>query len=174
MQNKIVVIINGKPRSGKDTFCNFVIKHCEENGVYCDSWSTIDFEKELLEDIVNRPYDVTSDNDRAFLSELKQLVNRYYDITYRDFVNLLEYYEGIFLIHTREWAEILRFKDYCDENGIKFITVFVTSPNEKEFSNWSDTFCIDRKNMYDILINNDGTLEELKDYAKEFCESRLF
>ena len=174
MENKIVVIVNGKPRSGKDTFCNYIIKYCEKNNKYCDTWSTIDLEKELLEDIVNRTYDINSDRDRAFLSELKQLINRYYDITFRDFVNLIEFYDGIFLIHTREWNEIVRFKDYCNEKNIKFITVFLTSPNEKEFNNWSDTFCIDRKDSYDIIINNNGTLEELEENAKQFCESKLF
>ena len=174
MEDKIVIIVNGRPRSGKDTFCKYIIKYCEEKGEYCDIWSTIDFEKELLEEIVNRPYDVTSEKDRGFLSEFKQLINRYYDITFRDFVNLLEFYNGIFLIHSREWNEINRFKDYCKENNIKFITVFITSPNEQKFSNWSDTFCIDRKEFYDILINNNGTLEDLKKYAEQFCESRLF
>ena len=103
MEDKIVVIVNGRPRSGKDTFCNFVIKNCEEKNKNCDVWSTIDFEKELLEDIVNRPYNVNSEKDRAFLSEFKQLVNRYYDITFRDFVNLIEFYDGIFLpqLHTK-------------------------------------------------------------------------
>ena len=174
MENKTVVIVNGRPRSGKDTFCKYIIKYCEKNKKECDVWSTIDFEKELLEDIVNRPYNVESEKDRAFLSEFKQLVNRYYDITFRDFTNLLDLYDGIFLIHTREWNEIIRFKDYCKENNINFITVFITSPNEQEFSNWSDTFCIDRKELYDILINNNGTLEDLKEYAEQFCESKLF
>ena len=90
MEDKVVIIVNGKPRSGKDTFCKYVLEICEEHNIHGDVWSTIDFEKELLEDIVNRPYDVTSERDRAFLSEFKQLVNKYYDVTYRDFVNLLE------------------------------------------------------------------------------------
>ena len=174
MEDKVVVIVNGRPRSGKDTFCKYIVNYCDEKGKYCDIWSTIDFEKELLEDIVNRPYDNSSEKDRGFLSEFKQLINRYYDVTFRDFTNLIDFYDGIFLIHTREWNEILRFKEYCNENNIKFITVFVTSPNEKEYNNWSDTFCIDRKDMYDILINNNGTLKELEEYAKQFCESRLF
>ena len=174
MQNKTVVIINGKPRSGKDTFCNYIVKYCEEKNEYCDVWSTIDFEKELLEEIVNRPYDPTSSIDREFLSEFKRLLNLYYDITFRDFQNLLEFYDGIFLIHTREWAEILKFKDYCVENNIKFITVFLTRPEEQNFTNESDFYCSSTKDMYDILIENNGTLEDLKENAKQFCESRLF
>lgn len=170
----IVVIVNGKPRSGKDTFCNFVIDYCEEKGMYCDSWSTIDFEKELLEEIVNREYDPKSAIDRSFLSDLKRLINEYYDITFRDFTNLLDIYKGVFLIHTREWAEILKFQEYCDNNDIKFITIFVTRPEEQHFNNSSDLYCDFEKNMYNIIINNDGTLEDLKENAKQFCESRLF
>ena len=172
--DSIVVIINGKPRSGKDTFCNFVTKYCEEKGMYCDTWSTIDFEKELLEDIVNREYDPKSAIDRSFLSDLKRLLNQYYDITFRDFTNLLDYYKGVFLIHTREWVEILKFQDYCRNNNIKFITVFLSRPEEQNFNNNSDLLCDSKKSMYDIIIENNGTLEDLEENAKQFCESRLF
>jgi len=175
LENKTVIIINGKPRSGKDTFCNYIVNYCEDNEIFCDVWSTIDLEKEILEDIVNRQYDPNSDVDRSFLSELKQLCNECYDITFRDFTNLLKFYEGVFLVHTREWNEILRFKKYCEENNIKFITVFVSSKNEiNEFTNYSDKFCDDRKNLYDVKIENNGNLEELQKNAEQFCESQLF
>lgn len=174
MQNKTVVVINGKPRSGKDTFCNFVIKYCEEKGMYCDTWSTIDFEKELLEETVHREYNPKSATDRSFLSDLKRLLNDYYDVTFRDFTNLIEYYEGIFLIHTREWAEILKFQDYCRNNNIKFITVFMERKEQQNFDNESDSLCDFRKEIYDVIIKNNGNLEELEENAKQFCESRLF
>jgi uridine kinase len=175
MQNKTVVIINGKPRSGKNTFCDYIVNYCEEKGIFCDVWSTIDFEKEILEEIVNREYDPNNDIDRTFLSDFKQLCNECYDITFRDFKNLLMFYEGIFLVHTREWNEILRFQNYCKENDIKFITVFMSSKNEKdEFTNYSDKFCDNKKNMYDVKIENNGSLEDLEENAKQFCESRLF
>ena len=173
MQNKTVVIVNGKPRSGKDTFCNFVSEYCEQKEQYCDVWSTIDFEKEILEDVVNRPYNPTSSIDREFLSELKRLLNLYYDITFRDFKNLLEFYDGTFLIHTREWSEILKFEDYCRDNDIKFIKVFVTRQKEQHFNNKSDALCDEEKNLYDVIIENNGTLEDLKRDAEQFCESRL-
>ena len=174
MQNKTVVIVNGKPRSGKDTFCNYIANYCDKHEKYCDVWSTIDFEKELLEDIVNRQYDPTSEIDREFLSELKRILNLYYDITFRDFTNLLKLNDGIFLIHSREWSEILKFKDYCRNNNIRFITVFITRPEEQSFNNKSDLYCNSTKDMFDILIENNGTLEDLKRNAEQFCESRLF
>ena len=44
MENNIVVIINGKPRSGKDTFCNYIVKECEEmlENVYINENVTLD------------------------------------------------------------------------------------------------------------------------------------
>ena len=174
MQNKTIVIINGKPRSGKDTFSKFIVKYCDEKSILCDVWSTIDLEKEILEEYI-KPYEVNSDIDRGFLHDFKQLLNEYYDITFDDFKVIADDNEGVTLIHSREWNEILRFKKYCEEQNIKFISVFITGKNENnEFTNYSDKFCDNKKNMYDVKIENNGSLEDLEENAKQFCESRLF
>lgn len=172
--DNIVIIVNGKPRSGKDSFSNFVANYCEDKGLDVDVWSTIDFEKELLEEIVHRQYNPDDEVDREFLSELKQLLNHYYNITFRDFSNLLEFFDGIHIIHSREWEEIDAFRSYCKEKKIKCITVFVESNRQQEFNNYSDKFCDENKKFYDVIIENNEGLEELKENAKQFCESRLF
>ena len=177
MHDNIVVIINGKPQSGKDTFCKYVENWCKENEKECTVWSTIDFEKELFIDITGREYDPNSENieyDRAFLSEFKELLNKYYDVTYESFINLIDFYPGILLVHSREWNEILDFGIYCEENNIPFITVYIDNPNEKEYNNKSDKNCNSNKEEYDVIIHNNGTLKELEENAKQFCESRLF
>lgn len=172
--DNVIIVVNGKPRSGKDSFCKFVADYCEQNNIYCDVWSTIDLEKEILEEYI-KPYDVNSDNDRGFLHDFKQLLNEYYDITFNDFKAIADDNEGITLIHSREWNEILRFKKYCEEQDIKFISVFVTGKNENnEFTNWGDKFCDDKKNLYDYKIENNGSLEDLKKNAEKFCKSKLF
>jgi len=174
MENKnIIIVVNGKPRSGKDTFCRYVLDFCDEKDIYCDVWSTIDLEKEILEDYI-KPYEVSSDTDRGFLSDFKQLLNEYYDITFNSFKVIADDNEGVTLIHSREWNEILRFKKYCEEQNIKFISVFITGKNERnDFTNYSDKFCDDRKNMYDYKIENKGSLEELEQNVKQFCNSEL-
>ena len=177
MHNNIVIIINGKPQSGKDTFCKYIEKWCEENKKECTIWSTIDFEKELFIDITGREYNPNSETieyDRAFLSEFKELLNKYYDVTYESFINLIDFYPGILLVHSREWNEILDFGIYCEENNIPFITVYVDNPNEKEYNNRSDKNCSNNKEEYDVIIHNNGTLKELEENAKQFCESRLY
>ena len=176
MHNNIVVVINGKPQSGKDTFCKYVEEWCEENKKECTVWSTIDFEKELFIDITGRgysPFSESVESDRAFLSEFKQLLNKYFDITYESFINLIDFVPGVLLIHTREWDEILNFGIYCEQNNIPFITLYIDNPNGKEYNNNSDKNCDNNKEEYDIIINNTGTLEELKENARQFCESKL-
>lgn len=173
MEKNIIIVVNGKPRSGKDTFCKEVINFCEQRNIECDAWSTIDLEKEILEEYV-KPYDVNSDSDRSFLSDFKQLLNEYYDYTFNTFKTIADDNIGVTLIHSREWNEINRFKHYCAEKGIKFISVFITGNNERnDFTNWSDKFCDDRKNMYDYKINNKGSLEDYKKNVEQFCNSEL-
>lgn len=170
----IVIVVNGKPQSGKDTFCKYIVNYCDEKGIYCDTWSTIDIEKEILEEYV-KSYDLTSDIDRGFLSDFKQLLNEYYDYTFEAFKAIVEFNSGITIVHSREWKEIQRFKEFCAEKDIEFISVYITGNKERhDFTNYSDKFCDDKSNKYDVKIKNFGTLEELKENAKQFCESRLF
>lgn len=176
MHNNIVVIINGKPQSGKDTFCKYIGEWCEQNDKEYTIWSTIEFEKDLFTDITGReynPYSESIERDRAFLSEFKQLLNKYYDVTYESFINLIDFFPGVLLVHSREWDEIINFGLYCEENNIPFITVYVKNPNEKEYNNNSDKYCNINIQEYDVIINNNGSLEDLKENAKQFCESRL-
>lgn len=169
-----VIIVNGKPRSGKDTVSKYITEYCEEQGTYCDVWSTIDVEKEILEEYVKQ-YDTTSNIDRAFLSDLKQLLNEYYNYTFESFKSIIDLNDGIIIIHTREWEEIQNFKIYCEQNNINFITIFVTGKFQQEmFTNVSDKYCDDYYNHYDYKIHNYGTLEELRENVRNFCESRLF
>lgn len=175
MENKnIVVIVNGKPHSGKDTFSRFVIKYCEEQKIPCDIWSTVDIEKEILEEYI-KPYNPESDNDRGFLSEFKALLNEYYDYTFETFKTTMDLSTGVTIIHSREWKEIQRFKEYCNKNDINFHSVYVIGKDERhDFTNYSDKFCDDKQHLYDYKVKNFGTLEELEKNAKQFCESRLF
>ena len=177
MQNNIsVVIINGKPRSGKDTFCKYIEEYCEELGKDCYTWSSIDNEKEILQEWI-KPYDSDgewTDTDRAFLSDLKKLLNSYYDYTFDSFRAQMMFSTGIVLIHSREWEEIERFKEYCNDNKIKCMTLFIRNDNlEKNYSNSSDMNCDENEDKYDFHINNHGTLEELKENARKFCNEKL-
>lgn len=176
MENNMVIVVNGKPRSGKDTFCKIVEEFCEQNDLKCYTWSTIDFEKDLFQDITGREYQPEGPeaaNDRAFLSEFKQLLNKYYDITFESFNNMLEFFPGILLVHSREWNEILDFACHCEIKGIPFHTVYIDNPNEKEFDNLSDKYCNRNVDDYEFIFHNNSTIEDFKENVTEFCKSQL-
>lgn len=172
--NLTVVVVNGKPRSGKDTFCMYASDYCEINDVDTIIWSTVDAEREAMETL-NLIYNPDSEKDRKFLSAFKKFLNNYYDLTMRDFINITDVFQnGVLFVFSREWDEILRFSDYCKENNIDFLTLFLTSPNSKEFDNASDRNCDLEKELYDIIIENNGDKQELKKNAEHFCETQLF
>ena len=74
--------------------------------------------------------------------------------------------EKVMFIHIREPKEIERAVEIFDAK-----TILVVNPNVKKVtSNHAD---LNVENYdYDIFINNDGSLEDLKNIAKRFCESQ--
>ena len=170
-----VVVVNGYPLSGKDTFVNFCIHNLNalEKGVG-QNLSTIDLVKSIANSL---GWDgIKTDKDRKFLSDLKRLLKDWNDIPYKTISNemhrLYRYYTEhnisenriVFFIHTREPEEIKRFKD---DYGA--VTLLIKKNDVVEnFSNNSD------KNVdnyeYDFVIENNGTLEELEQKAIDFLK----
>lgn len=71
-------------------------------------------------------------------------------------------------IHTREPEEIQRYVDYYDA-----ITLCIRRPSveNNEQSNHADANVYNYD--YECYIDNDGTLEELKEKVKDFCDTFL-
>lgn len=163
-------IINGKPCSGKDTFVNFCL---EELGTFGKLISTVDFVKKIA---IKCGWDGTKDSkNRKFLSDLKDLLTNWGDIPYTKtlqeiklFYYDLEYYDvedsGVVFIMSREPEEISRFEK---ELGAKSILIRRNAVEFNEQSNHADSEVLNHK--YHYIIDNNGTLEELKIKAKEFC-----
>ena len=170
-----IVVINGFPLSGKDTFVNFCIHNMSVlNKGMGFNLSTIDPIKSIA---INLGWDgLKTDKDRKFLSDLKKLLTEWNDIPYKaTYSKMNTIYNRlinqkvpedkiIFFVHSREPEEIKRFKE---DFGAK--TLLVKKDNiDKEFSNESD------KNVnnyeYDFIIENNGTLEELEQKAIDFLK----
>lgn len=171
-----VVVVNGYPLSGKDTFVNFCVHnlHLLNKGVGCNL-STIDAIKEIASSL---GWDgLKTDKDRKFLSDLKKLLKEWNDIPYRSISMKIHhlyrmYIERqvpedkiIFFIHTREPEEIKRFKE---DFGAITLLIKRDDNNNLEFSNESD------KNVnnfnYDYVIENNAGLEELEKKAMDFLK----
>ena len=163
-------IVNGKPCSGKDTFVNFCL---EELGAFGKLISTVDFVKKIA---IKCGWDGTKDpKNRKFLSDLKDLLTNWGDVPYTKtlqeiklFYYDLEYYDiednGVVFIMSREPEEISRFEK---ELGAKSILIRRNAVEFNEQSNHADSEVLNHK--YHYIIDNNGTLEELKIKAKEFC-----
>ena len=165
-------IVNGKPCSGKDTFVNFCL---EELGAFGKLISTVDFVKKIA---IKCGWDGTKDpKNRKFLSDLKDLLTNWGDVPYiktlqeiKLFHYDLEYYDvedhGVVFIMNREPEEISRFEK---ELGAKSILIRRNAVEFNEQSNHADSEVLNHK--YDYIIENNGTIAELKEKAKEFLKN---
>lgn len=165
-------IINGRPRSGKDTFVNFCL---EELGAFGKLISTVDFVKEIA---VRCGWDKTkTPKNRKFLSDLKDLLTNWGDVPYKKtlqeidmFKFDLDYWDvsdkGVVFIMCREPKEIERFER---ELNAKSVLIQRASVEFEQQSNHADSEVLNHK--YDYIIENNGTIDELKEKAKEFLKN---
>ena len=165
-------IINGRPRSGKDTFVNFCL---EELGAFGKLISTVDFVKKIATEC---GWDGTKDlKNRKFLSDLKDLLTNWGDVPYKKtlqeidmFKFDLDYWDvsdkGVVFIMCREPKEIDRFER---ELNAKSVLIRRASVEFEQQSNHADSEVLNHK--YDYIIENNGTIDELKEKAKEFLKN---
>lgn len=165
-------IINGRPRSGKDTFVNFCL---EELGAFGKLISTVDFVKEIA---ARCGWDKTkTPKNRKFLSDLKDLLTNWGDVPYKKtlqeidmFKFDLDYWDvsdkGVVFIMCREPKEIERFER---ELNTKSVLIRRASVEFEQQSNHADSEVLNHK--YDYIIENNGTVDELKEKAKGFLKN---
>lgn len=167
-----IIIVNGFPQSGKDTFVNFCLKELRNFG---KSISTVDFVKEIA--LKCGWNGEKTPKDRKFLSDLKMLLTEWNDVPYKKVVKEidmfkydLEYYDveenGVVFIMCREPREINKLRVALDA---KTLIIRRLEVEKREQSNVADSDILNY--IYDYQINNDGTLEELQTKAIEFLKN---
>ena len=158
---KRIVIINGSGGVGKDTFVEF----CSEfTGV--KNISSVDKVKEAARVLVGWNGE-KNEKTRKLLSDLKQLSVDYnnYPLVYirnqtKEFME--DQSQTIMFIHIREGSEIEKTK-----NDIGAKTLLITNNRvEKIATNKSDANV--ENFQYDYYIENNGTLDELREKARKF------
>ena len=173
----MIIVVNGAPRAGKDTYCEMVQKIMEERvGPYsCRIISTVDFVKEVAKFCGWNGQ--KTPKDRKFLSDLKDILTQWDDIPYKDIIGS---YEGckeiwkqfgydeeecLYFIMCREPKEIQKF---VDRIGARTLIVRRFNVEELPQSNHADADIFNYK--YDSYIYNNGTLEELEEFANRFTD----
>jgi dephospho-CoA kinase len=160
---KPIVIINGAGGCGKDSFVNMCNEFLEVKNA-----STVDKVKEAYK--LLGWGDEKTEEDRKNLSDIKDLSTRRFDHPYKyisqviNRFNAIDIHEILF-IHSREPSEIDRFRNIFD-----CVTLLIRNPNIQHItSNHADADV--EKYEYDYVIDNDGTLDDLRKKAKEFVNS---
>lgn len=163
---KSIFIINGPATAGKDTFVSMV-----SSIVPTINYSSVQVVKEAA--TLFGWAGGKSEKDRKFLADMKFLSTEYSDAPYKSMEKKIyefledEIHEVLFL-HIREHAEIERMvKEYPMIRTILVtrsgVTPITSNSADAQVYDWS----------YDFVIDNSGTLGELKSVAIDFVNFYL-
>ena len=176
---KYVVIINGRPASGKTTLNHMIADRVAKTQKNTDTTiiSTIDYIKQIYMKLGWDGISKTNE-DRSNLSYLKNIYINKCDGPLMDIVSIVAHSDDkinhIFLVDCRESKEIEKIafamKILAKCQDVVFVTVYVRREEAAElfnkYGNSSDDISLDQYN-YDYVVMNDGSLVELGDAANE-------
>lgn len=163
---KQIFILNGVATSGKNTFVDFCKCFADVH-----HYSYVDFARNKIAPLCGYKGE-KSDKERDFLSNLNDILEKYYDLPFKDITEQVESFLQlddesklhILFIDIRAPHVIRRACQafdaksvFVDNNRARLITSNHTDANVKKYK-------------YDIVIDNNGTLADLKTKAEYFCK----
>ena len=157
-----VIVINGAATVGKSTFVSL----CHEIDPRVIETSTVDFVKEIA---LQAGWDGIKDQKgRRFLSDIKDALERYDNIPNKKIDEFIQSHpDNIIFVNAREPHNIAYYQDKYNARAVLVVNQNVA----KIQGNHADENVNDYD--YDIVINNSGTLEDLKETAKWFLTNCL-
>ena len=168
-----VVIVNGMPESGKTTFqetCQHICSMVTVTKVHI--MSSVEYVKQVAYDL---GWDGTKTNrNRKFLSDLKRALTDWDDVVFKKIKERLylldcSEYDYIVFIDIREPSEIERA---VKELNATTVLIKRDSVEDREYTNSSDSHVFDYE--YDVVIDNNGDLQDLTKSAEEFLYGHIF
>lgn len=164
MSNLKIYVLNGSGGCGKDTFVDLCMECADAIIWHISTITPIKEAAELLGWQGKK-----DEKSRKFLSDLKDLCTKAFDTSYNYIENQIYRAEqwGIdyIFIDCREPKEIERI---CKTFNAKSIYIDASKRNPIITSNHADAEVMNYN--YDFYIDNNDTLKELKEKAKEFIE----
>lgn len=184
-----VFVFNGMAQSGKTSF---------ENELEHIIRSSISNQEPIICSIIDYVKDIASyagwDGsktiaDRKFLAKLKDLLTEWNDSPFEKITGLIEdcdYFstlntkkepsdrkDYILMIDMRQPEDIERLKMYCFRNNIPFKSVLVRRRDVEgeSYGNKADDGVFNY--IYDIVVENNGTYDELMETAKTFYKEYI-
>lgn len=156
MKKPIILIVNGRPGAGKDTFADILSKYASVKKI-----SIIDLTKEMA---TMAGWDgFKNDRSRKFLSDLKSLIDDFNDASFCDIERkLIAYIDSddydYILIDARRIKDIDRMRKEFDAKS-----VYIENNNIKyKPTNIDDIEAQYNNSKYDLTISNNGTLRQFE------------
>lgn len=157
---KPVIILNGKPRSGKDTFAEYLNKIAR-----VEKYSIVDKVKEIA---TQCGWDGRKEErDRKFLCDIKIMTELYNDMPFRSVIEKVKEFnkddsKSVLLVDMREPRDIARAK-----RELGAYAIFIDNDRVPEIKSNVADGTINNFN-YDYRIDNNGTLEDLDKEVQRF------
>lgn len=178
-----VVIINGIPTAGKDTFVQMVADYCEiDESANVFNISSVEPIKDMLTGFGWNGE--KSDSIRDIIASIKNLwIATQNGPTTFLFTNIYQYHmvhadeDNIIFCHIREPIEIEKLVGVLA--GMKIMGIVTTTVLVNRAESYrstgvlADDINIINNYKYDSIIHNDGTLEQLKEMAEKFVDMLL-
>lgn len=159
INNNQVIVISGSGGCGKDTFVEF----CRTYSSNVMNKSSVSYVKQVARYCGWN--ETKTEKDREFLSNLKDCLTKWNDMPFKDMEKFITACKNkIIFLHIREPKEIERMKKEYNAR-----TLLILNHNVPQIkSNHADANVEDYN--YDYIINNSGTLDDLKMSAKCFLK----
>ena len=171
---KQIFIINGSAGVGKDTFVDTVERALENinKDYWVENYSSVTRVKEIAKSCGWNG--TKTEKDRKFLSDLKLLLTEYNDLPFKDLGYVVEgfLHDGfenskMLFLHIREPEEIAKA-----EKAFNAKTILIKRDSVIHItSNMGDENVYNYD--YDIIVENNGTLEDLQEIAKLFVSDYM-
>lgn len=166
----MVVFINGPATAGKDTLMDLCIE--EFKSLIFDKISAVDLPKEAFK-LLGWNGEKTG-GVRDGLSYLKLLADKEFDMSYNYITDRIKNgkFYNILFVCVRDAETITRCVEFCKEEDFDCVTLLVkrkgvepitTNEGDRDVYNYN----------YEKIINNDGTIDQLRSKAVDFIISIL-
>ena len=163
MTNHTVILINGRPRTGKDTVVNLMCNALMERGYMAEAFSSIDPIKALLGSVIDLSQ--KTEADRILLSEVGDALEKhsafrtnrciwFAEDVFRESEN------AVVFLHVREPENIQKLRTTFLAKGINVVRLLVVSARGIDVDSRADQ--VAGTGRYDLMIVNNGTLDDLK------------
>ena len=173
-----IVVVNGLPRAGKDTFIEFCKQQAVSRAIRTDSFSSIEPVRVLMDRAGVSTHRKTPE-DRELLASVGAALEAHSQWRSRatvaemvSFARASHRQGGVFFLHVREPEVMARIRRIFESAHIPhtWSLVNVKSPRAEAPVTEADRCALEMESIADYAVQNDGHISALQKKANEFLD----